>query len=113
MKKGEEAVKEIRDVSGSNEVFFLQLDLASMKSIREFSRKFHEIESNLHILINNAGVMGCPKEFTKDGFELQLGVKSVLLQILLQITQINFGNYFPLFYSFQPSRTFLAHKFAS
>lgn len=71
--RGEEALKEIRRLSGSNNVHFLQLDLASIESIREFSQKFHSIESQLHILINNAGVMACPKGFTKDGFEMQLG----------------------------------------
>lgn len=30
--------------------------------------------SQLHILINNAGVMRCPKSFTEDGIETQLGV---------------------------------------
>lgn len=60
--------------SGSNDVYFLQLDLASLESIREFSKKFHELESKLHILINNAGVMAIPKALTKDGFEMQIGV---------------------------------------
>lgn len=36
--------------------------------------RFHETESNLDILINNAGVMACPKSYTKDGFEMQIGV---------------------------------------
>ena len=36
--------------------------------------RFHEAESNLDILINNAGVMACPKSYTKDGFEMQIGV---------------------------------------
>ncbi|CRL06704.1 CLUMA_CG019438, isoform A [Clunio marinus] len=73
LKRGEDALGEIRRISGSNNVHFLQLDLASMDSIREFSRKFHELESQLHILINNAGVMACDKAYTKDGFEMQLG----------------------------------------
>lgn len=44
-----------------------------MESIRDFSKRFHELESHLHILVNNAGVMACPKAHTKDGFEMQLG----------------------------------------
>lgn len=31
-------------------------------------------EKELHILINNAGVMICPYSKTVDGFEMQLGV---------------------------------------
>lgn len=72
-KRGEDALKEIKKISGSDKVFFMQLDLASLDSIREFSKNFHSVESHLHILINNAGVMMCPKALTKDGFEMQLG----------------------------------------
>ena len=73
IKRGEDALKEIKEISGSNNVHFLQLDLASLDSVREFSRKFHELENQLHILINNAGIMACPQSKTTDGFELQLG----------------------------------------
>lgn len=72
-KRGEDALEDIRRISGSEKVHFLQLDLASLDSIREFSTKFHELESQLHILICNAGVMACPKMLTKDGFEMQMG----------------------------------------
>jgi NAD(P)-dependent dehydrogenase (short-subunit alcohol dehydrogenase family) len=73
IKRGEDALKEIKEKSGTDNAYFLQLDLASLDSVREFSRKFHELESQLHILVNNAGVMACPKALTKDGFEMQLG----------------------------------------
>ena len=36
--------------------------------------RFHELEHHLHILINNAGVMICPKLSTSDGYEMQFGV---------------------------------------
>jgi NAD(P)-dependent dehydrogenase (short-subunit alcohol dehydrogenase family) len=72
--RGDNALREIKRESGSDNVFFVQLDLASMESIREFSTNFHELENQLHLLINNAGVMACPKNLTADGFELQIGV---------------------------------------
>lgn len=71
--RGLEAQKDIQDISGSSNVHFLQLDLAQLESIRQFSKKFHAQESQLHILINNAGVMACPKAVTRDGFEMQIG----------------------------------------
>lgn len=70
--KAEEALKDIKKKSKSDNVHFLQLDLASFDSVREFSQKFHAAESKLDILINNAGVMFCPKATTSDGFEMQL-----------------------------------------
>lgn len=55
-------------------MFFLQLDLASMNSIREFARKFRQIENRLDILICNAGIMAIPRGVTENGFEMQFGV---------------------------------------
>lgn len=72
--RAENALVEIRSRSGSENVFFLQLDLASMASIRSFSKTFHEIEGRLDVLINNAGVMAISKTFTTDGFEMHMGV---------------------------------------
>lgn len=51
-----------------------KLDLASMASIREFAKDVNINERHVDILINNAGVMRCPKTLTEDGFEMQLGV---------------------------------------
>lgn len=73
VKRGEEALRDIKAESGSEKIHFLQLDLASLESVRDFSKKFHEKESKLHILINNAGVMACPQSYTKDGFETHFG----------------------------------------
>lgn len=73
MDKSEDALEEIREKSESSKAFLLELDLASIESIKNFSREFHDLEPKLHILINNAGVMACPKSYTKDGFEMQIG----------------------------------------
>ncbi|XP_071454103.1 retinol dehydrogenase 12-like isoform X2 [Hetaerina americana] len=51
-----------------------QLDLNSLESVREFAEKMLEKEPRIHLLINNAGIMSCPKGKTKDGHEVQLGV---------------------------------------
>jgi len=72
--RAENALNEIRKESGSDKIYFLQLDLASLKSIRKFSEKFHQLESKLDILINNAGLLVNKKQYTEDGFELQMGV---------------------------------------
>uniref|UniRef100_A0A3B4A6H5 Uncharacterized protein n=1 Tax=Periophthalmus magnuspinnatus TaxID=409849 RepID=A0A3B4A6H5_9GOBI len=41
--------------SGSSDVVFMPLDLASLKSVRSFAENFLKSESRLDILINNAG----------------------------------------------------------
>lgn len=71
--RGLAALNEIKDISGNDNLHFLALDLASLQSVREFSRKFHDMESKLDVLINNAGVVS-PLEKTKDNFEINMGV---------------------------------------
>lgn len=39
-----------------------------------FPRRFKKERQELHVLVNNAGVMRCPKMQTSDGIELQFGV---------------------------------------
>lgn len=72
--KCEGARLKIIEETGNVNVFNRHLDLASLASIRKFTRDFLEEENRLDILINNAGVMVCPKMHTKDGFEYQIGV---------------------------------------
>ncbi|XP_054017588.1 retinol dehydrogenase 12-like isoform X1 [Dryobates pubescens] len=84
--KAEAAASEIRADTGNQEVIVKKLDLADTKSIREFAEKFLAEEKELHILINNAGVMLCPYSKTADGFEMHLGVNHLghfLLTFLL------------------------------
>ncbi|XP_028931562.1 retinol dehydrogenase 12-like [Ornithorhynchus anatinus] len=72
--KGESAAGEIRAETGNRQVLVRKLDLADTKSIRAFADRFLAEEKQLHILINNAGVMMCPYSKTADGFEMHLGV---------------------------------------
>ncbi|XP_031618065.1 retinol dehydrogenase 14-like isoform X2 [Contarinia nasturtii] len=100
--------QEIIAKTGNHNVFNRELDLASMDSIRKFVAKFLQEEKRLDILINNAGVMAMPKNLTKDGFEMQLGVNHLghflLTNLLLDILK-----------SSTPSRIIvlssLAHKY--
>jgi len=63
--RGEQAAATI---PGESEV--RELDLADLASIRSFADGW---AGELHVLINNAGVMATPERRTKDGFELQIG----------------------------------------
>ena len=74
VERGEKAAKEVRKASGSTNVEFHQLDLASLASVRRFCEHVLEEESRIDILINNAGIMACPYWKTEDGFEMQFGV---------------------------------------
>lgn len=52
---------------------FMELDLASLASVRKFAEAFQAKYDRLDVLINNAGVMMPPYTKTEDGFELQFG----------------------------------------
>ena len=51
----------------------MELDVASLSSIRDFAKAFLDGHGELHVLCNNAGVMALPERKTADGFEMQLG----------------------------------------
>lgn len=103
MEKCEAAAKEIRGNTLNPHVYACHLDLASMKSIREFAKRVSEgekakcmvrsitdrklshswlnmmsnclvEEQRVDLLVNNAGVMRCPAGKTEDGFDMQFGV---------------------------------------
>jgi len=56
------------DFTGSFEV--RRLDLADLSSVREFAAGW---SGDLHLLVDNAGIMAVPQGRTADGFESQLG----------------------------------------
>lgn len=84
--KALESLKDIKNESKSNIVYFKQLDLASLASIRSFADEVLSEEKRIDILVNNAGVMFTPYSLTEDGFEMQFGVNHLghfLLTMLL------------------------------
>ena len=63
-----------RHADGRGRVEAVTLDLGSLASVRDGVAEFRGFGLPLHVLINNAGVMMCPKMTTTDGFEQQFGV---------------------------------------
>ncbi len=52
----------------------VELDLASLESVRTAADAIAERHPAIDILMNNAGLMAMPERRTEDGFELQFGV---------------------------------------
>lgn len=114
--KAEKAVNDIKssvkpaDEQPLGELVIKKLDLASLRSIKQCAKDILLSEERINILVNNAGVMMCPKSKTEDGFETQFGVNHlghfVFTCLLL-----------PRIISSAPSRivivSSLAHKFGS
>jgi NAD(P)-dependent dehydrogenase (short-subunit alcohol dehydrogenase family) len=51
----------------------VELDLASLASIRDAADTILAGHDRIDLLVNNAGVMGIPERATADGFEMQFG----------------------------------------
>ena len=85
---------EIRRAHPWAEVEFLQLDLASLASVRDAAERVLASGRRLDVLMNNAGVAGTPG-LTQDGFEITIGTNyvghfyltSLLLPRLLEAPQ--------------------------
>jgi len=71
--KGRAAIERIREVVPEASVALGALDLADLASVRAFADALHDEHSQLHVLVNNGGIMAPPLQHTVDGFELQMG----------------------------------------
>lgn len=71
MEAGKEAVEEATKVAQGNQIIAMKMDLADLATVKQFAAEFLSKFRRLDVLVNNAGVMACPLETTKDGFEKQ------------------------------------------
>ncbi|MFK7894589.1 MAG: SDR family oxidoreductase [Myxococcota bacterium] len=77
--RGQSALADIRKASGRDDVELIELDLASLASVRRCAAEFSERFDQLSLLVNNAGVALTrgPRQETHDGLEMQFGVNHV------------------------------------
>ncbi|GAA1698817.1 SDR family NAD(P)-dependent oxidoreductase [Streptomyces yatensis] len=68
MAAGEDIAKSITASTGNQDVRVAQLDLADPGSVAAFTASW---QGPLHVLVNNAGVMACPEQYTEQGWERQ------------------------------------------
>ncbi|KNZ74067.1 hypothetical protein J132_08238 [Termitomyces sp. J132] len=89
--KGKAAIEELKKDTGK-EALFLELDLASLTSVRRAAAEFFEKEKELHTLFNNGGIMFLTEtqqslSITEDGYDIQWGTNALgpfhLTQLLM------------------------------
>jgi NAD(P)-dependent dehydrogenase (short-subunit alcohol dehydrogenase family) len=75
LSKAEAATAEVRKAAAANGGGFelIELDLASLKSVRVCADKLLAKKNPFDVVIANAGVMATPFSLTMDGFERQFG----------------------------------------
>jgi NAD(P)-dependent dehydrogenase (short-subunit alcohol dehydrogenase family) len=89
--RGERAREAIQRAHPSAKLEVMQLDLASLESIRAFAKTFKSKYDRLDVLINNGGPVVGARKVTADGFESHFGVNhlghfaltGLLLDVLL------------------------------
>jgi len=87
--KGQAALTEIKQKSGSNSVDLLLADLSSQEAIRSLANEYKSKYQQLHVLINNAGIYYTKGHVTVDGLEAMFAVnylaRFLLTNLLLDI----------------------------
>ena len=77
--KAEAAIAELKQElpDGAASIEFIELDLTSFDSIKRAVDELHARSGRLHLLFNNAGVMGNPPSTTKEGYEIHFGTNHI------------------------------------
>ena len=75
--KSAAALADIRATVPGAQVQSVHLDLTSLASVRASAAEIAAAHPQIHLLVNNAGVMACPLARTADGHELQFGTNHV------------------------------------
>jgi NAD(P)-dependent dehydrogenase (short-subunit alcohol dehydrogenase family) len=74
LSKAQAATEQVRAQAASGgSLDLVQLDLASLESVRRCADGLLAVKKPFDLIIANAGVMACPKGKTADGFETQFG----------------------------------------
>ena len=77
LQKAEEAKSKIVNEYPKARIKSMELDVSSLREVREFATQFQRQYKKLDLLINNAGIMMSPYKVTDDGFENQLATNYI------------------------------------
>jgi NAD(P)-dependent dehydrogenase (short-subunit alcohol dehydrogenase family) len=70
--KVDETTTKLRELVTNADVYGFVMEMSSLESVKACAEQFLQSGQNLNVLINNAGVMACPLQQTKEGFETQV-----------------------------------------
>lgn len=68
-KAGEKVIEELEQEGSKGKVEVMELDLLSMKSVKDFAKDIKSKHPKINLLVNNAGVSGIDRTVTEDDFE--------------------------------------------
>ncbi|MDR1181769.1 MAG: SDR family oxidoreductase [Bacteroidales bacterium] len=73
-KKGDNVCEQIKQKTGCSSIEVIHLDLSSFDSINQFVTEIYSKYNRIDIILNNAGVLCCRPQTTKENVELTIGV---------------------------------------
>jgi NAD(P)-dependent dehydrogenase (short-subunit alcohol dehydrogenase family) len=89
--RGEEALAEVKAATGNPTIDLLLADLSSQAEVRRLTRDLKTRYSQLHVVINNAGIALSKRALTVDGFETVFAVNYLapflMTNLLLDVLQ--------------------------
>ncbi|XP_076825879.1 WW domain-containing oxidoreductase-like isoform X2 [Clavelina lepadiformis] len=77
MEKTETAIRELQKDRKDARLIAMELNLASLQSVKTFANEFKSTDLPLHMLILNAGVFALPWQLTEDGIERMFATNHV------------------------------------
>ncbi len=83
--RGLEAERKIREVSGSDTVYFHRLDLSDLKQVRSSADGLLEKIDQVDVLIHNAGILPLTEMRSAQGYELTLATNLLGHHLLTQL----------------------------
>ncbi|XP_078433845.1 short-chain dehydrogenase TIC 32, chloroplastic-like [Wolffia australiana] len=82
------AIESLKRENPTAQIEVAEMDVSSLSSVASFASNFNASGQPLNILVNNAGVMACPFQLSKDGVELQFATNHLghflLTKLLLE-----------------------------
>lgn len=77
LESGMKVKESLADQIPISKLHVMEVDLSSLDSVCSFARSFNSSHKYLNVLINNAGIMACPFQLSRDGIELQFATNHV------------------------------------
>ena len=77
LQKAEEAKVKILHQYPKANINLMRVDTSSLNEVKKFVEQFKNRYQNLHLLVNNAGIMMSPHKVSEDGYENQLATNYI------------------------------------
>lgn len=77
LEKAENTKNELMRINPELKVDIYTMDLSSLKSVQKCANEVNKNYDQIHVLINNAGLIAADKKITEDGFEFSFQVNHI------------------------------------